>query len=229
MHIAFAIARISYFSALVAPPSPYRPLFIVPIVLTVLYFFRTVSEYHNPFQYSYASFALQDLFLASSHILITDVQRELFIKGQKVPAHQLALVERVKWAVKLWICTRCIGWTHEPTHALPPPPPPSVTRTAYLNQEIRALMVDLVFYDACVTYAKHSPCFIIDGYSIAGDGIYWRTLNVLLVGSGAFISICIPHRVYCILCVYFGFLKPQDCVPLFGNLRDAYTLRNFWG
>lgn len=229
LHISFAIARISCFAALVAPPSPYRPLFIVPVALNVLYFFRSVSGYHNPFQYSYASFALQDLFLASSLILITDVQRELFIKGQKVPVHHLPLTGRIKWAVKLWVSTRCIGWTHEPTHALPPPPPPSITRATYLNQEVFALMRDLVFYDACVTYAKHSPNFIVDGYSIAEDGIYWRTLNVLLVGLSAFISIRIPHRIYCILCVYFGISKPQDCVPLFGDLRDAYTLGNFWG
>jgi hypothetical protein len=38
----------------------------------------------------YASFALQDLFLASRHILITDV----FIKATTI-------LQRVKWVVKL--------------------------------------------------------------------------------------------------------------------------------
>lgn len=229
LHISFAIARICYFVALVVPPSPYRPLLIVPIALTVLHFYQSTFGYHNPLQYSYASFALSHLFLASSHILITDVQRELFIKGQKEPAYRLPLTERINWAVKLCVSTRCIGWTHEPTRALPPPPPPSVTRAAYLNQEIHSLVLDLVFFDACVTYAKHSPNFAVDGSSIADDGIYWRTLNVLVAGSTSFVSIRIPHRIYCILCVYFGISKPQDCVPLFGDFRDAYTLRNFWG
>ncbi|SRR6266550_842509 len=73
---------------------------------------------------------------------------------------------------------RQYAWIHEPTRGLPPPPP-SVTRTAYVNQEIRSLVLDLLFFDACVTYVKHNPSFAVDGPSIA-DGR--RTLNVLVTG-----------------------------------------------
>src|SRR6266576_81410 len=104
---------------------------------------------------------------------------------------------------------RQYAWIHEPTRGLPPPPP-SVTRTAYVNQEIRSLVLDLLFFDACVTYVKRNPSFAVDGPSIADDGIYWRTLNVLVTGFISLVSIRIPHRIYCILCVYFGISKPQD-------------------
>src|SRR6266550_2400454 len=187
-YVSFETARLFYIIALAVPPSPYRPLFMVPIVLGVLHYYRSA-----------------------------------------LPANRLPLEERLKWALNLCFSQRCVGWNNEPTHALPPPPSPSMTRTAYLNQEIRALVRDLVIYDAYIMYAKRIPSSAAGGHSIAEQEIYWRAITVLVIGLGGSIAIGIPHRVYCILCVYFGIYKPQECVPLFGDFRDAYTLQRFWG
>ncbi len=229
-YVSFETARLFYIIALAVPPSPYRPLFMVPIVLGVLHYYRSALPANpTPFNYTYASTVIAQLFQASGHILIIDVQRELFTKGQKWPAYRLPLEERLKWALNLCFSQRCVGWNNEPTHALPPPPSPSMTRTAYLNQEIRALVRDLVIYDAYIMYAKRIPSSAAGGHSIAEQEIYWRAITVLVIGLGGSIAIGIPHRVYCILCVYFGIYKPQECVPLFGDFRDAYTLQRFWG
>ena len=203
---------------------------MVPIVLGALYYFRSASLANpSPTDYIYAASFMSQLFLASSHILIIDVQRELFIKGQKSPAYRLPLAERFKWVAKLWFSPRCIGWSNEPPHAFPHPPPPSMTRPAYLNQEIRALLRDLVIYDAYITYAKNLPSAAAGGYSIAEQEIYWRAMTVLVMGLGGSVAIGLQFRVFHILCVYFGIYKPQECVPFFGDFRDAYTLRRFWG
>ena len=209
-YVSFEVARLFYIIALAVPPSPYRPIFMVPIVLGVLHYFRSVLANPSPFDYTYASAVISQLFLASGHILIIDVQRELFIKGQKWPTHRLSLTERLKWALNLCFSLRCVGWNNEPTRALPPPPSPSMTRTAYLNQEIRTLVRDLVIYDAYVAYARRIPSFAAGGHSIAEQGIYWRAITVLVMGLGGSVVIGLPHRIYCILCVYFGISKPQD-------------------
>ncbi|KAK2461015.1 hypothetical protein APHAL10511_006956 [Amanita phalloides] len=226
---SFALAQSFYFSALVVQPSSYRPLFIVPVALATVYFFQSALQYRTPLEYTYACGALAQIFVASSYILLTDVQRKLFIKGQKKPAHQLPLLERVKWAAKLYTSSRGTRWSHEPTHALPPHPSPSITRSKFLLQEIRTLVWEIVLYEAIVTYAKSSPSFAVNGHSIGEDDMFWRIVNVLGVGFGAIVAIRMVHRMLCIPCVAIGFSEPQDCVPIFGDFRDAYTLRNFWG
>ena len=202
---------------------------MVPIVLGALHYFQSVLANPSPFDYFYAPSVASLLFQASSHILTIDIQRELLFKGQKSPAYCLPLVERLKWALNLLSSPRCIGWNNEPPHAFPPPPPPSMTRSAYLNQEIRALVRDLVIFDAYIMYAKRIPSAAAGGHSIAEQEIYWRAITVLVMGVGASAMIGLPHRVYCILCVSFGVYKPHECVPLFGDFRDAYTLQRFWG
>ena len=229
LHASFTLTQLIYFCALVVKPSPYRPLFMLPVTLATIYFFRSTLQYHSPLEYSYASGALVQFISASNYILVTDVQRKLFKKGQKEPAHRLPLLDRIKWAVELYFNRRGTGWSFEPTHALPPLPLPSITRTKFVMQELRALALDVAWYEVLMTYTRSNPSFAVNGYSLGADGIFWRTANVLAVGTTAIVSIRAPYRVLSILCVLTGISEPQDWVPLFGNLYDAYTLRNFWG
>jgi hypothetical protein len=37
------------------------------------------------------------------------------------------------------------------------------------------------------------------------------------------------HRALSIVFVSAGLSRPEDWPPFFGSVRDAYTLRNFWG
>ena len=229
LQLSIASTLLFYFLALVVKPSPYRPLFIVPIILGVAYFFRSALQFHSPVEYTYASLVLSQLFTASDYILLTDVQRELFVKGQKEPAFLLSLFGRVKWATSLFINCRCVGWSHEPTYALPPRPLPSVTRQKFVFQELGRLARDVILYEVLTTYTKKSDYFAIDGRSMAADGLFWRMVNVLVYGKCAMVAIGMSHRALGILGVLSGYLEPQDWVPLFGSLRDAYTLQRFWG
>ena len=201
----------------------------IDLLVATIYFFRSIPQYHTSTEYTYASGAVTQLFVASDCLLITDVQRKLFKKGQKEPAHRLPLFERVKWAAELFINRRGTGWSFEPTHALPPPPLHSITRTKFIMQELRALAWDVAWNEVFMTYMKSNPSFAVNGYSLGADGIFWRTVNVLVVGLTGIVSIRTPYRMLSIWCVLTGISEPQDWVPLFGNLYDAYTLRNFWG
>jgi hypothetical protein len=225
----FGLAQACYFSSLVVKPSPYRPLFMVPIVLGIVLFFRFTMQCHTPLEYIYGCGAAALPIWASSYILLIDVQRELFTRGQKEPAYRLPLLERVKWALKLNGACRCVGWSHEPTRSLPPPISPSVTRVKFVLQEIIRLALDILLYDAFKTYTKRNPSFSASGSSIAEDGIFWRFVNVLVLGLGGAVAIGIPYRLCSILFVSSGISEPIDWTPLFGRFLDAYTLCNFWG
>jgi len=150
-------------------------------------------------------------------------------RDQKVPACSLPLVERIKWAIKLSSNTRCTGWSHGPKHVLPPPPLPSTTRINFVLQQIGTLVLDLIFYDIIITYVRSTPNFARNGPSFAEGGIIRRTTNVLVLGLAGSTSIRACHRICRILSLCIGMTEPQDCPPLFGDIRDAYTLRGFWG
>lgn len=228
-HTSFALGQAFYFSALVVKPSPYRSLFIVPVLVTTWAFFQHTLHFHTALEYTYACAALAQVFYGTSYILINDVQRTVFARGQKEPAHRLPLVERIKWATKLNANVRGTTWSHGARHALPPPPSPYPSRTTFIIQQIGALTLDLVCYEVFITYVKTTPSFAKNGPSFAEGGIVRRILNVLVLALAASTSIRTVHRMFRILCLCTGIAEPEDCPPLFGDVRDAYTLRNFWG
>ena len=229
LQLSVASTLLFCLAALVVKPSPYRRVFMAPIVLGVAYFFRSALQFHYHQEYACACLVLSQLFLASDYILLTDVQRDLFVQGQKEPAFRLSLFERVKWALSLLINYRCVGWSHEPTYALPPRPLPSVTRQRFIFQELGRLARDIILSEVLTTYAHRSGYFAMNGRSLAADGLFWRMVNVLVYGFSAIVYGSMGHRAFGILGVLSGCLKPQEWVPLFGSLYDAYTLHNFWG
>ncbi len=229
LQLSIASTQLIYLAALIAKPSPHRRLFIVPIILVVAFFFQFALQNHSFLEYNCACYIVGLLFTASDYIFLTDVQRELFVKGQKEPAFHLSLFERVKWATPLLINPRCIGWSHESTNTLPPRPPPSVTRWKFIFQELGKLARDVVLFEVLTTYIMKTDYFSIHGRSMAADGFFWRMVNMLVYGNYTMISMDMFHRALGILGVLFGFVQPQDWVPLFGSIRDAYSLQRFWG
>ena len=228
-HAAFALGQAFYFSGLVAKPSPYRWLFMVPILLSTWAFFQHTLHFQTGLEYAYACGALAQMFYGTSYILFNDIQHTVFARGQKEPAHRLPLLERIKWAAKLNANIRCTTWSHGPKDALPKPPSPYPTRMTFIIQQIGALVLDLVCYEILITYVKNSPTFLKDGHSFAEGGIIWRIMNTLVLGLTGSTSVRTFHRILRILCLCTGIAEPQDCPPLFGSVRDAYTLRKFWG
>ncbi|KAF8639109.1 hypothetical protein AX17_001724 [Amanita inopinata Kibby_2008] len=229
LHLLFLSSQLFYFSALVVKPTPYRPLFIVPVALVAAYFFGSALQYRTQLEYAYACAIVAQLFYASDYILITDIQRQFVQRGQTKPAFQLSLLDRVKWAASLYVGCRGVGWSHEPTYALPPRPPPSLTRSQFVARQLHVLAWELLLYDAITTFTFSNPSFARDGHSIAADGYFSRVVNVLAFAFAGVPSIDVPHRLSGILCVLAGIMEPQDWVPLFGSFFHAYTLRNFWG
>ena len=229
LQLSVASTLLSCLAALIVKPSPFRPLFLAPIILGAAYYFQSELRYHSATEYSLAGLVFSQLFIASDYILLTDVQSELFFKGQKEPASRLSLFKRIQWGASLFINHRCVGWSHEPTYALPQRPLPSVTRRKFIFQELRQLAQELILFEVFTTYSSRSGYFLSNGRSMAADGLFWRIVNVLVYGNSAIVSMNIGHRSLGILGVLLGYVEPQEWVPFFGSRRDAYTLQKFWG
>ncbi|TLD24109.1 hypothetical protein PspLS_06389 [Pyricularia sp. CBS 133598] len=57
-------------------------------------------------------------------------------------------------------------------------------------------------------------------FRLAGSISFWISVAILLY---------IIHSTVIIVGVVLHWWKPEDCVPLFGYIQDAYSIRNFWG
>ncbi|KIL55060.1 hypothetical protein M378DRAFT_91442 [Amanita muscaria Koide BX008] len=226
--LCYASVHLFSFLALVAKPSPFRSLFMIPIMLAVVTFLRSGPEYQENEEYILACTLIVQFFTAADYILLTDVQRELTIKGQKEPVYKRPLLERLKWAASLHVNSRGIGWDHEPTHALPSRPPPSITRSKFILHQLRRLASQYALYAAATVYIRKTPYFV-DGHSFMEDGVFWQCVNTIASLTRSSTTLNMPHEVLGIVCVAAGITEPHQWVPFFGPISEIYSLRNFWG
>src|SRR6266550_2842905 len=99
-YVSFALAHAFYLFGLVAKPSPHRWLFILPITFFTFTFFQHTLHFHNALEYTFGCAVLARLFIASSYILINDVQHTITFRDQKGPPYSLPLVERIKFVLQ---------------------------------------------------------------------------------------------------------------------------------
>lgn len=215
------------FYGLATKPSPFRPLLILPIAGIALYLARfttTSSPFHD---YLLGTLICGNLFSSSDFILLTDVQNELRLVGQSDPISGSSLGERLKWAFKLFIGVRGVGWTHEPTYALRARNKKLSRRAFVIVQAINLVgyVSVLRFLEALqdiYTYLPNSssntPIFLLESLRLP-----------LVAYLMAYSHISLSHLLISALSVATGTTNPQDWPHLFGILSDAYTIRRFWG
>lgn len=215
------------FYGLATKPSPFRPLLILPITGIALYLARftmTSSPLHD---YLLGTLICGNLFSASDFILLTDVQNELRLVGQSDPISGCSLGARLKWAFKLFIGVRGVGWTHEPTYALRARNK-KLSRWAFVIVQainlvgyicvLRFLEVFQDIYTYLPNSSSNTPKFLLE------------TLRLPLVAYLlAYSHISLSHLSISALSVATRTTTPQDWPHLFGVLSDAYTVRRFWG
>jgi hypothetical protein len=181
----------------------------------------------SPMNYPIACTVASELIMASDYILLTDVQRELFLVGQQKPISDAPFLSRLRWALKLSFTPRGVGWTHESTSVLRPHPPPTMSRTTFIISQLCWTLFYILLFDATTLYTAHNPSFVAGG-SLAADGWFWRFVNVTVSGVHATYHISKQYLLFSVVLVALGLSKPQEWPPIFGLWRDAYTLRKFW-
>ncbi|KAF4599921.1 hypothetical protein EYR40_007025 [Pleurotus pulmonarius] len=161
----------------------------------------------------------------------------------------MGVCERVRWAASLVTSPRLIGWssTSPPSRASTSPPstskPPS-TPSFILHQSLH-LLLELLTLLALLFLSPSLPHLSAPGPPLASAPWPTRALYTPLLGLAMYLSIDAPHRLYTLslLCIANPIIRaynavsvrplvlwmPADFRPLFGEWRDTYTLRRFWG
>ena len=200
-------------------------LFFIPIASICIYmtFFCASSDPRS--DYLTIVPVTTFLFASSDYILLRKYQRELQPTGQK-PLSKMPFKDRLRWATNLSGNPRGIGWTHEPTHNIPPRP--SSTPGRFILSQLMWMVVYLLQFDISNTFVHKNPCFVPGGPSLTAFGWLWRSTAWLYV-SLAYSVLSMLYMCYSIVSVAVGISEPRDWPHLFGSPLDGYTLRNCWG
>jgi hypothetical protein len=165
--------------------------------------------------------------VASDYILLTDVQRKLFLVGQREPISNTGFKARLMWALQLLMSPRCVGWTHEPTSSLPPHP--KLTRAQFLASRLGWLVGFLLLNDISSILIRANPYFARDTISLVEQPLLWRFLGASLITATSALSVIIPHILCGMFAVGTGLSNPDSWPHIIGRWSDAFTIRKFWG
>jgi hypothetical protein len=225
--VLFTISQCFMLGSLVVRPSSYRWLFF-PLIASldlVCYFLSCTNGDYTIVLLRAAT--LGRILTASDYILLTDVQRELRVVGQRESISNADLMSRFKWALQLSISTRAVGWTHEPISVLPPHP--NLTRVQFVKSRLGWLAMYLLMNDVSSVLIRANPFFARDGLTFTEQPLRWRSVNIVLFAMVQAMHLNIPYTLCSIFAVGSG-LSPPDMWPhLMGKLGDTYTVRRFWG
>jgi len=168
------------------------------------------------------------LLIASDFLLLTDVQRELRLIGQKKSISDAPLSDRLTWAVKLIIAVRGIGWEHEPTGSLPPRPT-SMTRGQFIVSRVKRLVLSLLLLDVGQMIMRHNPSCLKTARPLAEQGLLSCSyaMFIFVLNGGAIMTI-ICNLIPSLVLVAAGLSEPSEWPDFIGNWSDAYTIHKFW-
>ena len=224
----FLIAQAIYHLGVSARPSPFRWLYFLPFggICVYLVTFTTLKNTVHDYSMGCGIFTL--FFLASDHLLITDVQKELRMKNQTQPIYTKSFLERLKWTIALLNNPRGIGWNFEPSGHLPHPPSPDMSRKAFIARKLLEICQNVILLDLIGFLNRVNPCLARHGPPVSETAWIWR-LALLIYALTPYLTISTLQCAYSLLSVGVGATEPREWPSIAGDLKDAYTLRNFWG
>ncbi|THU83555.1 hypothetical protein K435DRAFT_733899 [Dendrothele bispora CBS 962.96] len=225
MNRLFALAALSKsFSTfgMVVRPSPYRWLFLLPVIAINGYcYFSTFSED------SIRVNILIETLMASDYILLTDIQREFRQIGQQEPIYNLGIWARFKWTVQLLFSPRGVGWTHEMKSIIPSHP--NLTRLEFLRSRFISLIMALIGNDIAFILTSIDPGFSEHAPPFDEQPVVWRFWATGLFFFRLKSAINVYLLLVALLLVGTGLSEPDVWPDFFGKLSDAYTVRRWWG
>ena len=227
VHQINLIATCLTFLSLVIRPSPYRWMFFPLIVGFIYYFFTIIIEQGQSVNASEGTILLQTVLNASYLILLTDVQRELRLVGQRESISTSGFLARLKWGFQLLCSPRGVGWTHEPRSVIPPHS--TLSRFQFVLSRIGWLIASLLINDGVIIFVRQNPFLVKGAPPFATQPLQLRLWSTILFATSMSIRMQIIHFVLSIMFVGSGLSDPDLWPRLFGNLNDAYTIRRFWG
>lgn len=231
-------SQLIQFVALVVPPSPFRRLLFLPILVNNIYLILYTTT-GNPARDNIVGSVLATYLLtASDYILLTDVQRELRRHGERRPIsanHEKSIqdgdapmkpsiTQRMLWGLQLMTNVRGIGWAHEPSKSLRSKT--SQSRWAFVRGRFFITLVYIAFYDVAGIYRHWLDH---EGLLFGRLGLLRRASFLLAFLVTSVTYVCIPYFFLSVVAVAIGITQPADWPHMFGYWSNAWSLRNFWG
>ena len=203
------------------------PFFILH--LTVVVFLVGWAESGNPLLDVLRGGCLAfSVFQASETLLLCDARKVFKLKGQKEAFDDLPLYRRVIWTIQYLISPRGVGWTHEPTSRLPPRSKHTRLFTFILEQFKWFCWYHFLYQLTRIPiYWRPS---IPEKSILAGIYIFlWRQVYIYAAGINGYAALNLLWYAGTMAAVATGLFSSNEWPPLFGSLRDAYTVGRFWG
>ncbi|KAE9395793.1 hypothetical protein BT96DRAFT_861658 [Gymnopus androsaceus JB14] len=144
----------------------------------------------------------------------------------------LSWARRVYWAWCATVSQRGIGWNYQMPH-IPSAQHKSKGRTRFSLYALRQVLFYVFLLDLAQMILQDPPSLHnLDSelYSIRSIPYPQRVFYTATWFIGAYAGINASYFACVLVFVgVLGFSEEQDWPPFFGNLTDAYSVRNFWG
>lgn len=162
-------------------------------------------------------------------LFLVDPTKDFRHKKDLVTPSDLPLPRKVYWALCVQNALRGIGWNYRVPNIAPSSHEP---RWSFVMSQCRRALRYLFIIDAAQTYIHANPVFSHStntALSLGAQGYVFRSINVITYMGRIYCLLQLQYTLLAIFCVAVGLSESGDCPPLFGNWRDSYTLRRFWG
>lgn len=169
------------------------------------------------------------IFNAIHLLLLSDPINDFRHEDDTVLPGDMPLLQRIYWAICLHISLRGIGWNYKLPHT---PPSTNEPRWSFVRRRFARMLRYMIIIDAADSYVHLNPLFSLTGDAalpITAQGYGFRCLNIVAYFGQVFLRLQIWYNAMSALSVAIGLNKVKHCPSLFGQWRDAYTLRRFWG
>lgn len=146
---------------------------------------------------------------------------------EKIRPAERGLIGRVLWAYALLQSSRSVGWSCQVKGV---PDTPEQSKSKFIATSLLRCLKYYVILDAGIWYT-HQPGFTFgpNATSITAFPFLKRCITVWFQGACGYATINMQYLLLGVVCVALGVSEPKRWPKLFGRVRDAYTVRRFWG
>lgn len=102
------------------------------------------------------------------------------------------------------------------------------TRPSFIASRLRWLFSHYLLLEAATLYMRCNPVFL-SKVSVTSQGYILQCLNVAAIPCQLYAALTCVHCMLAVLAVSTNFSEPQAWPKPFGQWKDAYTVRRFWG
>ncbi|KIJ59888.1 hypothetical protein HYDPIDRAFT_117987 [Hydnomerulius pinastri MD-312] len=154
--------------------------------------------------------------------------QEYRYESEEKPIQDAPFLKRWYWSLCVAYGFRGVGWNYRVKNI---PKTPRMSRRAFVLVTLLRIFKYAFLLDAAHLWMRYNPVFSSPGASITSQGYILRCANIVAMTLFRmdYASSSITYLALAVITVAAGFYEPRYWPDLFGQWRDAYTIRRFWG